>query len=504
LLDLRYRYDLWIGDNGNVTQIINYRDQTRNQMFTYDPLNRLASAQNAGTDCSVTLLGGQSKFWGNSYSYDAWGNLLQKTPRQGHCSGENLSVTVGTNNQLQSGYTYDSAGNLTHDATANLDYFYDSENRIMGAAGSIYTYDADGNRVKKASGSTGTIYWYMTPGIVAESNLAGNLTSEYIFFDGQRMARKDFPGNAVSYYFSDHLKTASVITDSAGNLKSESDYFPWGGELQFTNSDSNHYKFTGKERDTETGLDRMGVRYYGNWIGRFATPDPLMIQKQKIVDPQQWNMYQYARDNPLRFIDPTGKAVQLSNDDKERARQLAAAQSSVGKDAGKYLYDNKDKNGNHYLGVYKGGPDGKSPDFGKLNGAAGKLDSIIQDSKVATVELVSPGFFSSVGTGNGNTSIQRAGDYVTVTGATINLNSGALRPLQGNLLSSGKDEIPTLGDVFSHEMGHVYSGWFAGGSDSDGYAVRMENETRQLNSESVRLGHDHRGDVNLEHPSMEP
>src|SRR5205809_1752378 len=79
----------------------------------------------------------------------------------------------------------------------------------------------------------------MSPGIVAESDLLGNLQSEYVFFDGERVARKDFHGSAVSYYFSDHLKTASVITDATGTIKSESDYYPWGGELQFTNVDNN-------------------------------------------------------------------------------------------------------------------------------------------------------------------------------------------------------------------------------------------------------------------------
>lgn len=76
----------------------------------------------------------------------------------------------------------------------------------------------------------------MTPGVVAESDLAGTITSEYVFFDGERVARKDFSGGttSVSYYFSDHLKTASVITDAAGTIKAESDYYPWGGELQFT------------------------------------------------------------------------------------------------------------------------------------------------------------------------------------------------------------------------------------------------------------------------------
>jgi hypothetical protein len=77
----------------------------------------------------------------------------------------------------------------------------------------------------------------MSPGIVAESDLTGALKSEYIFFGSERVARKDFPGNAVFYYFSDHLKTASVITDSAGTIKEDEDYYPWGGELQFVSND---------------------------------------------------------------------------------------------------------------------------------------------------------------------------------------------------------------------------------------------------------------------------
>src|SRR5579864_8115543 len=113
----------------------------------------------------------------------------------------------------------------------------------------------------------------MSPGIVAESDLSGALKSEYVFFDGERVARKDFPGGAVSYYFSDFLKTASVITDSAGNIKEDEDFYPWGGELPFVNSDSNHYKFTDKERDGESGLDYFGARYYGNWLGRFISAD---------------------------------------------------------------------------------------------------------------------------------------------------------------------------------------------------------------------------------------
>jgi RHS repeat-associated protein len=77
-------------------------------------------------------------------------------------------------------------------------------------------------------------------------------------------------------------------------------------------------EFTGKERDGETGLDFFGARYYGSALGRFTSPDPIGIIKQKLFDPQQWNAYGYARNNPLRFMDPTGQYVtNCASDDKK-------------------------------------------------------------------------------------------------------------------------------------------------------------------------------------------
>src|SRR5882724_4239500 len=312
-------YDFHVGngtsgaDNGNVWGITNYKDTTRSQTFTYDALNRLTSAQNGGTDCAQTVLQGKTKFWGNAYSYDAWGNLLGKSVTK--CSAENLVLTAAANNQLV-GYGYDAAGNMTHDLTSGLTYTFDSENRITGANGYTYIYDGEGNRVKKSNGSTGTLYWYMTPGIVGESDLSGNLTDEYVFFDGERVARKST--NGVFYYFSDHLKTASVITDASGNIKSESDFYPWGGELQFVNNDSNHYKFTGKERDSETQLDYFGARYYSNGLGRFVTPDwaakATAVPYAEFSDPQSLNLYTYVRNIPTTQYDPDGHDPLLAID----------------------------------------------------------------------------------------------------------------------------------------------------------------------------------------------
>jgi RHS repeat-associated protein len=256
------------------------------------------------------------------------------------------------------------------------------------------------------------------------------------------------------------------------------------------------HKFTGKERDAESGLDNFGARYNASTLGRFMTPDPIGIMKQKFVDPQQWNMYAYVRSNPLRFVDPTGAALELIGSDIDRKKIIDSLKKAFGDKAGRYLYDNVDKaTGKHYVGVYTNGQDGKSVAFEKTNAAASKLGAIIDDKRVATVELVKPGIFSPVGSDNAKTDAR-------TTGAAVNLNSGTLRALPPTLLSSGKSEVPNLGDVVSHELGHVYSRWFGGGADTNGYAVRMENETRRLNGESIRLGHDSPNE-DQSHPGMD-
>jgi RHS repeat-associated protein len=87
----------------------------------------------------------------------------------------------------------------------------------------------------------------------------------------------------------------------------------WGGELQFIANDSNHYKFTGKERDSESGLDYFGARYYSNGLGRFITPDwaakPAAVPYAVLGDPQSLNLYTYVRNIPTTLIDDDGHSV---------------------------------------------------------------------------------------------------------------------------------------------------------------------------------------------------
>ena len=299
------------GDNGNVYQIVNNRSSIRSQSFNYDALNRVANAQQTtGTQ------------WGESYTIDAWANLTAIGSYNGK-PHESLSTTANTNNQLL-GFGYDAAGNMT--SNGSVSYVYDAENRLVWTSGYRYIYDGHGERVEKCqaasattacptSGTTGTLYWRGTGSdTLAETDLAGNDQEEYLFFNGQRIARRDTTSLgvtiAVHYYFSDHLGSHGVVENQTGTTcEQDIDYYPYGGvENDYCGGSgvAQNYKFTGKERDSESGLDNFGKRYHGSSLGRFMTPDPIGIMKQKFVDPQQWNMYSYSRNNPLRFMDPTG------------------------------------------------------------------------------------------------------------------------------------------------------------------------------------------------------
>jgi RHS repeat-associated protein len=291
-------------DNGNVLSITNCRDTNRTQNFTYDALNRIQTAYTSGPN------------WGESYGsttapggipttkgIDAWGNLWQRSPITGKTNYEPLSVPALGNNRL-TGFGYDVAGNMTSNGGAT--YTYDAENRLATAGGVTYTYDGDGNRVKKSSG---TLYWGAGP--LAESDLTASATSwkDYVFFNGKRLARRDASNSSVHYFFSDHLGSTSVTTNSTGaTIEEDLDYLPYGGIASGTPSD--HYLFTGKERDAESGLDNFGARLYASSLGRFMTPDwagrPTAVPYAVFGDPQSLNLYGYVRNDPVSRADADG------------------------------------------------------------------------------------------------------------------------------------------------------------------------------------------------------
>ena len=288
------------------------RDNNRTQNFDYDNLNRIAHAYTTGAN------------WGETFTIDAWGNLTNIGSYPGKTNTENLNAAPASVKNQLNGFCHDAPGNLVLNApcptgTFTPTYNYDIENRLSTTGTYSYVYDGDGQRVKKCSSAgctAGTLYWRDTSGEpLLEAGVGGTGTEEYVYFNGKRVARRDITGSVVHYCFADHLGSATVVTNATGTtpFDEDLDYYPYGG-IVATSSDTvpQHYKFTGKERDSESGLDNFGARYSASSLGRFMSPDPKTISPLRMLDPQQWNRYAYARNSPLIYVDPDGKELRIA------------------------------------------------------------------------------------------------------------------------------------------------------------------------------------------------
>ena len=222
---------------------------------------------------------------------------------------ENPLFDPATNRiQPQAGeqYAYDPAGNLTRNQTGHT-FAYDAENRQTIydggnplTSGASYLYDGDGRRVKKLSSGGTTVFIY---------NAMGLLVAEYS--DAQPT------GSGTSYLTADNLGTPRVITNSNSGVIGRHDYLPFGEEIAtsyggrsgvsgYAATDDIKQKFTLKERDIETGLDYFLARYYSATQGRFTSVDPENAGADP-SDPQSWNGYAYARNNPQVYTDSDGR-----------------------------------------------------------------------------------------------------------------------------------------------------------------------------------------------------
>lgn len=311
-------------------------EQTVRQTYTYDELNRLWTARetNESTPCPVTT-DQTHDCWRQVYSYDRFGNRTfgAGTTMPAVTQGQedalwNPSVSGANNRIISAGYGYDDAGNLKirPDVRGSFAYFYDAENRMVKAdeTGLIsrntgYFYDGEGRRVKKVTGTdrVTTVFVY---------DAFGKLAAEYSGVATQ--------GSGTHYLTQDHLGSTRAVTSPTGEVKARHDYFPFGEEIGasvggrttaqgYSQPDGVRQKFTGQERDDETGLDFMQSRYYSSTQGRFTSPDVFWKDSQ-VSDPQSWNKYAYVRNNPLKYVDPTGEkaTVKIETDEEKKKGKI--------------------------------------------------------------------------------------------------------------------------------------------------------------------------------------
>jgi len=198
---------------------------------------------------------------------------------------------------------------------------------LASAAGATsYVYDGSGRRVKKVQGASTTTYVY---------DAFGRLVAEYC-----SPASACGAMTGIRYVTTDHLGSTRVVSDEAAQVVARHDYLPFGEEVPVSfggrssiggyGSESGvRQKFTGKERDLETGLDYFGARYFSGAQGRFTIPD-VPFADQSVGDPQSWNLYAYVRSNPLRFVDPNGRACFDHSGTASCAQYLLGTAKAVG------------------------------------------------------------------------------------------------------------------------------------------------------------------------------
>jgi RHS repeat-associated protein len=112
-------------------------------------------------------------------------------------------------------------------------------------------------------------------------------------------------GSSVHYYHKDHLGSSALVTDSGGNLVDSIVYEPYGRTRQTCQITSGDvaYSYTDQEWDAETGLYNYDARLYDPVLGRFIGADSVVPDW---YDPQALDRFAYARNNPLKYIDPDG------------------------------------------------------------------------------------------------------------------------------------------------------------------------------------------------------
>ncbi len=321
--------------------------------FSYDNLNRLMSA--------TPLPNQQSAYAGQQLcmNYDSFGNRTQSNFQTNACSPASDPATARYNvsnqvtwtsvNVAVNGFAYDAAGNVLNDAENS--YVYNAEGKLCAVqtspitGGTIaygYIYDAEGRRVARGtitpslnlnttplSCNPATNGFQLIEGYVLGqggeqlSNYSGNGNWERtnVYGGGQQLATYDIPSPgtaALHFQLTDPLGTRRVQTAADGTAEENCQSLPFGDALNCGNvtgapataDDANHLHFTGKERDSESGLDYFGARYYGSSIGRFMSPDwadkPEAVPYSSLDNPQSLNLYGYVGNNPLSKADADG------------------------------------------------------------------------------------------------------------------------------------------------------------------------------------------------------
>jgi RHS repeat-associated protein len=358
LQNLQYTYD----PIGNITEIRDNAYEPaffKNQLveavskYTYDSLYRLITATGRENGAAVGATAqfekapfevdfplsaaGTLRNYRQEYQYDSVGNIKQvrhvagdpgswtRTYTYFANSNRLLDTTLGAD---QTTYRYDSHGNMLNLANVALaqsirwDYrdmihFLD----LQGGGRAFYNYDANSQRARKRIERLGAIveeridlgglelYRKFNSGVLVEEIESIQLVDgsrrvllidDVLLTDNARLST----GPLYRYQYDNHLGSAVLELDQRAQIISYEEYHPYGSSAyravnKAIEAPPKRYRYTGKERDEESGLYYHGARYYAPWLGRWTSCDPAGVTVGL-------NLYEMVNGNPLIFHDPTG------------------------------------------------------------------------------------------------------------------------------------------------------------------------------------------------------
>nr|WP_281722007.1 SpvB/TcaC N-terminal domain-containing protein [Nitrosomonas nitrosa] len=300
------------------------------ERYVYDAVGNFLQMQHRGTDPV-------HPGWTRAYDYLETSQIENGSPGTLLKTSNRLSRTTlnpnGANPPQVELYQHDAHGNMVRMphlggglAGPNMHWDYKDQLRqtdLGGGGTAYYVYDASGQRVRKV--------WEKAPGLIEERIYLGGFeifrkhagsigattaTLEretlHIMDDKQRIALVETrtlgndlaPRQLIRYQFGNHLGSASLELDEKAQIISYEEYAPYGSStyqaVRSQTETAKRYRYTGKERDEESGLYFQEARYYAPWIARWTAADPVGIRAGV-------NVYQYCRNSPINLNDPSGK-----------------------------------------------------------------------------------------------------------------------------------------------------------------------------------------------------
>jgi RHS repeat-associated protein len=262
--------------------------------YVYDDLNRVQSVS-----CGTT--------WSQTFSYDAFGNVA----KSGSSSFGAIYTTNPPTNQYSSiggsGASYDNNGDVTNDYSHT--YAWDANGNPVTIDTVSVTYDALGRMVEQnRSGSYTEIVYGPSGAKLGLMTGLSTLQKGYVPLTGGTMAVYNASGLAY-YRHSDWEGTSRFASTPSRTKYFDGAYAPFGES--YATSGTTDLSYTGQQQDTVSNLYDFPARRYGPISGRWSSPDPAGTASASPMNPQSWNRYAYAFNNPLGFVDTTGTSAGL-------------------------------------------------------------------------------------------------------------------------------------------------------------------------------------------------